>query len=87
MKVPNSKSPWYRRLRKGLGKASVGVMLDIIERSDHVIIFKSDEAWGQDDYHYVIEGDGAPGFWLNAFKAKEEAIQFCQDMDWPMKVE
>jgi len=59
--------------------------LEIVNGDDFkVIVFKTDEL-GEDGDLWVIESFHDPGFWMCAEKTKQEAIKFCEDLDWEIE--
>ena len=62
----------------------VGTMfkaLQFVRECCPVTIFQTDEAWGKDDFHWVVgveEPEEDECFWLEVFDDKQEAIDFCE---------
>jgi hypothetical protein len=50
---------------------------DYIDQKVDVYIWRTDEVWSAEDWHYAVVVKNSNGFWLDAFDTEQQAIDFC----------
>ena len=56
------------------------IVRQYIKAKPEVEIWKTDEAWSAEDWHYAVVVINSNGFWLNAFKHERTAQRYCNKL-------
>lgn len=77
---------WSRSFYNNNKCQYVDALYLVLKDDVEVEIFMSNEL-DESKHLWVVGSAEQPGFWLDAFEKKEDALSLCKDMGWTIKVD
>ena len=78
---------YKRHLARRADETTRLLCLYYVEQRHPVVIAQRDDVWVEGDMHWAVIVEGIdPEFWLEAFRMKKRAVQFCENLGLPYEV-
>jgi hypothetical protein len=78
---------YKRHLARGADETTRIRCIHYVEQRHPVVIAQRDDIWAKNDMHWAVIVEGIdPEFWLEAFRMKKRAVQFCENLGLPHRV-